>query len=198
MCREKRPRPRPVRVRSASVYSNSIVRPASGPRPVRVRCRFSLRVPVRARPKVQYVVKQNCHNVLLRMLPLNGEARWTGGGPRAKRGGAACVCMAKRSARSHAIALPTGTCGVRYPHNNPACSRVGSAATLKNKTRRARNSCSLPKWSPPHPHAPASPAQLAVPPSPHPHILPSRGLPECGDSGMSWRHRRRLKAPGIT
>eukprot|EP00661_Eupelagonemidae_sp_cell13_P008169 gene8169-biopygen10626 len=32
--REKRPRPRPARVRSASVSSNSIVRPASGPRPL--------------------------------------------------------------------------------------------------------------------------------------------------------------------
>eukprot|EP00661_Eupelagonemidae_sp_cell13_P015975 gene15975-biopygen3727 len=32
-----------ARVRSASASSNSIVRPASGPRPVRVRCRFSHR-----------------------------------------------------------------------------------------------------------------------------------------------------------
>eukprot|EP00661_Eupelagonemidae_sp_cell13_P014576 gene14576-biopygen5127 len=39
---EKRPRPRPVRVRSTSVSLNSIMRPASGPRPVRVHCRFPL------------------------------------------------------------------------------------------------------------------------------------------------------------
>eukprot|EP00661_Eupelagonemidae_sp_cell13_P024416 gene24416-biopygen23896 len=39
---EKRPRPRPVRVRSASASLHFVIRPASGPRPVRVRCRFPL------------------------------------------------------------------------------------------------------------------------------------------------------------
>eukprot|EP00661_Eupelagonemidae_sp_cell13_P011796 gene11796-biopygen16889 len=38
---EKWPRPRPAYVRSASASSNSTVHHASGPRQVRVRCRFS-------------------------------------------------------------------------------------------------------------------------------------------------------------
>eukprot|EP00661_Eupelagonemidae_sp_cell13_P007702 gene7702-biopygen22559 len=38
--REKWPRPRPVSVRSASVPSDCIMRPASVPRPARVHCRF--------------------------------------------------------------------------------------------------------------------------------------------------------------
>eukprot|EP00661_Eupelagonemidae_sp_cell13_P005246 gene5245-biopygen23668 len=59
---EERHCPRPVRVRSVSVSLNSIVRPASGPCPARVRCRFSQRA------RQQHGA--NGQQVLRRHLPL--------------------------------------------------------------------------------------------------------------------------------